>query len=113
MLSPKPMMAKEIATALTERKALALAGSRWEQLVNLVGAEEIYFYIYRLGGFKAKLQSLDIVHVTLCGDDAVFERLKSEIHSSYNWLKEICLGLKGVLSMVKMAATISDAMMEA
>lgn len=113
MLSPKPMTAKEIATALSERKTLAFVGSRWQQLVDLVGAEEIYFCVYRPGGFKTKLQGLDIVHVALSGDDAAFQRLKSEIQSSHKWLKEICLGLKGVLSMVKMAATTSDNMMKA
>ena len=111
MLSPKPMSVEEIVAALAERKALAFVGSRWEQLVNLVGAEEVYFCIYRPG--KSKIQGLDIVEAVLCGDNAAFERLKSEIRSSHTWVKEICLGLKGVLSMVKMAAATSDTMMKA
>ncbi|KAI9868856.1 MAG: hypothetical protein M1813_004707 [Trichoglossum hirsutum] len=111
MRSPKPMSVKEIVAALAERQALAFVGSRWNQLANLVGAEEIYFCIYRPGEFK--IQGLDIAETVLRGDDAAFERLKSEIQSSYTWLKEICLGLKGVLSMVKMAATTSDTMKKA
>ncbi|KAH0556412.1 hypothetical protein GP486_005667 [Trichoglossum hirsutum] len=106
MRSPRPMSVEEIGAALAERKALAFVGSRWNQLANLVGAEEIYFCIYRPREFR--IQGLDIVETVFRGDDAAFERLESEIWSSYTWLKEICLGLKGVLFMVKIAATTSD-----
>ena len=77
----KPMSVQEIAAALAERKALAFVGSRREQLANLVGAEEIYFCIYR--PWKFKIQDLDIVEAVLRGDDAAFKRLKSEIRSSH------------------------------
>lgn len=111
MRSPRPMSMEEILTALAQRMALSSVGSRWNQLANLVGAEEIYFCIYKPGKFK--MRSLDIVEAVFRGDDKAFEHLKSEIRSSHTWLKEICLGLKGVLSMVEIAAATSDTMMKA
>jgi hypothetical protein len=106
--SPTPMTEAEISNALSKRMPQAIAGSRWDQLARLIGAEEIYFCINRPGGLGVKLQGLDILDVVCRGDDPAFAHLQREIGSTHAWVREICLGLKGVLPMIKMAATIGD-----
>jgi hypothetical protein len=106
LLSPKPMTQREIDDAFAERMPQVTVGSRWDQLLRLIGAEEIYFCINRPGGIHVKLEGLDILDTVCRGDEAAFAQLKRKIESSHSWAKEICLGLKGVLPMMKMAAAI-------
>jgi hypothetical protein len=107
-VSRRPMTESEISIAIEKRWPLVTVGPRWDQLFHLIGAEEIYFCSCRPGGLEIKVEGLDIPDIVCHGDEAAFEQLKRKIKSSHNWVRDICLGLKGILPIIKIAATSRD-----
>jgi hypothetical protein len=105
--SAAPVTEDEIVERYEKRYPAALLGSRWSQLAEMIGTEEIYLCLHKIGLEGIMIEGIDFLKTLLGGDDAEFEDLK-KVCSRNGWVKELCLGLRGVVASIKMLEVSGD-----
>jgi hypothetical protein len=102
-----PMTEDEIAERFEKRWPMAFFGSRWSQLANAIGTEDIYLCFHEIGLEGIMIEGIDFLQTLLGGNDAAFENLKNACLRN-GWVKELCLGLRGVAASMKMLEVSDD-----